>query len=156
MFVVTGRIGGKFSHVEIAKPDGARCRHTRGDCRGDIRTIVAQYFAAAGGDASLAIEHIFVRQRHAVKRPQLAAALEHTVSCARGPQCVCFLDGDETIYRRLHRLGPCKTGTRDLQRRNTLAADRLRYLAQAHIQKIGTHPRTCRDNRISVTANPLG
>src|SRR5436305_4428644 len=93
--VVTGRTRGEFRNVQDADLDRARgiepLQHRCG-CRCDL---ILKDSATAGGNLPLAVEHVLVRQRHAVQRTAPLAALELAVALARGYQRGLPVDADE-------------------------------------------------------------
>ena len=69
MLVVAGRAQRKFSHVEAAEFEAARRIEAREHGRRMIGDEIGADFRAAGADLAGAVEHVLVRKRYAMQRP---------------------------------------------------------------------------------------
>src|ERR1043166_8467060 len=162
VLVVPGRSGGKLRHVQRAEVDGAGRIEPRERGRGGARAPVAADFRAAGRDAAGAVEHVLVRERHAVQRAADAPAGK--LGAERGGllERACGVDGDETIEPRLPALDARERRFGGLDRRELPRTDCRRGLRQGHERRIGNCRRRARLRnahdalRASTAKNALG
>ena len=133
VIVVPGRIGGEFRHIEAAEPHGAGVREPLDHRCGDGGPIVLENFGPAGRDLARAVVHVLMRERHAVQQPDARAAFERLVGFARGFERVLFLERDEAVELRLHRLRLVDAGTRQFDGGDFPATDRGRGLDEREL-----------------------
>ena len=141
MLVFAKRMGGEFRHVEPAERDRA----------GGIE--FAQHGRIRGGDPSaadrrtgrgnlaLAIEHVLVRQRHAMQDTDRPAALQRLVARSGAPQRLLLLDRDECIDLRLPRADSVQAGLRHLDRADPARLDEARDGGELQGAQIFRHER---------------
>ena len=87
--------------------------------------MLLQDRAAAAADPPLAEEHVLVRERHAVQRPDPAATRQCRVGGIGGGERPGFVHCDESVDRRLHRVSPRERRFGRFARRDTPRADRF-------------------------------
>ena len=110
MIVVAGRPHGEFRHVEAAKFDAAGGVELREHRRGVIGDKIGADFRAAAADRAGAIEHVLVRERHAMKRTERTTRFDgHVCRAGFGPGGLCD-HADEAIERRLQPFDAIETG----------------------------------------------
>ena len=76
VLVVTGRAQREFSHVQTAKLDAARRIEAREHGRRMIGDEIGADFRAAGADLAGTVEHVLVRKRYAMQRPDRLPGLD--------------------------------------------------------------------------------
>ena len=109
MLVVAGGAGGELRHVEPAEIDRASPIEAREGAAVVVRDEVPADARAAGGDVARPVEHVLVRQRHAVQRAGRLAPRERRIGRCSALQRRLRLQGNEAVQ---HRLEPLRAGNR--------------------------------------------
>jgi len=112
----TGFVGYVGADAVCARADRAGRIQALGDGGGGGRSVIPEDLAPAGGHTASAIEHVLVRERHAVQGAELRAGLDCAIGCACGLQRVVFFQSDEAVDARLHGTRPRDARTSHFQR----------------------------------------
>src|SRR5262249_20772979 len=92
MFVVARRAHGELGYGEMADRDRPRGVEALEQGRGVVRYKISADFRAAGANLASAIEHVLVRERHAMQRAERPPGFRGGVGLAR--MLPCPISGD--------------------------------------------------------------
>jgi len=110
MLIVPRRSHGEFRHVEMTDLDGAGCVQPRQHGGRMIGHEVAADFRAAGANFTGTVEHVLVRHRHAMQRPERAPGFDGGIGLAGMLARALARHADEAIENGLQPFDAIETG----------------------------------------------